>query len=262
MTRPLSRDEVRAVDRRAVEAFGMTGMVLMENAGRNAAEVIHRLAPGEPTTVVCGKGNNGGDGFVIARHLERLGHPVRILLAAEPRELAGDAAANHAIAAKAGIPIIDLSRADAESWRAAVAGDAVGVVVDAVLGTGAQGPPRGAIAAAIEAITAARQASTARSASRRTLVVAVDLPSGMDCDTGLPMGACVQADATVTFVARKKGFDAAAAASRTGEVHVVDIGVPKKLLSEMGIVDGEATRGRVKRASIASPSGRGRPQAG
>lgn len=235
MTRPLSRDEVRAVDRRAVEAFGMTGLVLMENAGRNAAEVIHRWAPGEPATVVCGKGNNGGDGFVIARHLERLGHPVRILLAAAPRELAGDAAANHAIAAKAGIPIIDLSRADADAWRAAVAGDAGGVVVDAVLGTGAQGPPRGTIAAAIEAITSARQASAALAASRRIRVVAVDLPSGMDCDTGLPMGACVQADATVTFVARKKGFDAEDAASRTGEVHVVDIGVPKKLLSEMGI---------------------------
>lgn len=241
MTRPLSRDEIRAVDRRAVDAFGMTGLVLMENAGRNAAEVIHRLVPGEPATVVCGKGNNGGDGFVIARHLERLGHPVRVLLAAGPRELAGDAAANHAIAFKAGIPVIDLSGADAAAWLAALAKERGGVVVDAILGTGGQGPPRGAMAAAIEAINEARRASPARPALRGILVVAIDLPSGMDCDTGLPMGACVRADATVTFVARKKGFDTAAATSWTGDVHVVDIGVPKKLLAEMGISSGTGT---------------------
>ena len=225
--RPLSRDEVRSLDRRAIEEYGMAGIVLMENAGRNAAGVIDSLWPGRAVCIACGKGNNAGDGFVIARHLELLGHDVRLLLAASPNELAGDAAANFRIAERAEIPIVDLSTAGSLAWQDALAegiASAEVVLVDALLGTGAQGPPRGTLAVAIAAINAVR------SGSPRTRVVAIDLPSGLDCDTGRAAGACVRADATVTFVARKLGFDSPEADRFTGTIHVVGIGVPKKLL--------------------------------
>ena len=232
--RPLSRHEVRAIDRRAIEEFGMAGVVLMENAGRNAAAVIDSLWPGLPVRIACGKGNNAGDGFVIARHLELLGHDVRLLLAASPKELAGDAAVNFRVAERAGMPIADLSAAGSIDWQAALKDGSAGgdeasndlVLVDALLGTGAQGPPRGPVATAIAAINAARAARP------RSRVVAIDLPSGLDCDTGTAAGECVQADTTVTFVAPKLGFDTPQAHGFTGAVHVVGIGVPRKLLAE------------------------------
>jgi len=219
--RPLSRTEVRDVDRRAIEEFGLPGIVLMENAGRNAALLLHDRAPLARIAIACGKGNNAGDGFVMARHLENLGHDVRLLLAAEPAEYRGDAAINCGVAEKAGIPALVLAMASGAEWEQALAG--ADWIVDALLGTGATGAPRDGIATAIDAIN---------SAARRwkTLVYAVDLPSGMDCDTGAAAGACVRADVTATLVARKIGFDEPAAAQWLGEVHVLDIGVPKQLL--------------------------------
>src|SRR5947208_13661400 len=101
----LSRDEVRAVDRRAIEDFGIPGMVLMENAGRGAAELLLALGIHGRVVVCCGKGNNGGDGFVIARHLDRAGVPVRVLLFCRPEELTGDAALTYRIIARAGPPL-------------------------------------------------------------------------------------------------------------------------------------------------------------
>jgi hydroxyethylthiazole kinase-like uncharacterized protein yjeF len=124
--RALSRDEVREVDRRAIEDFGLPGVVLMENAGRNAAALVHSLATAngsnDTVTIVCGKGNNGGDGFVIARHLENLGHDVRLLLARDPADCSGDAAINQRVAERAGQPIECLDGADVPRWHAAIAG--------------------------------------------------------------------------------------------------------------------------------------------
>src|SRR5215475_15723428 len=102
----LSREQVRAIDRRAIEEFGVPGVVLMENAGRGAAEVLLALGARGPVVVCCGKGNNGGDGFVIARHLDNRAVPLRVLLFGRPDELAGDAAINYQIIAKSGLPII------------------------------------------------------------------------------------------------------------------------------------------------------------
>ena len=227
--RSLTRDEVRDVDRRAIADFGLPGIVLMENAGRNAAALVHSLAsaagPAGPVTIVCGKGNNGGDGFVIARHLENLGHEVRLLLASAPAEATGDAAINQRVVERSGQSITCLVDATAADWDRALAG--ASWIVDALLGTGATGPARGPIATAIEGINAVRDQGTAR-------VFAVDLPSGLDCDTGLPLGPCVRADATGTFVARKVGFDQPGADVFTGRVHVLDIGVPRALLREIG----------------------------
>lgn len=221
--RPLSRAEVRSVDARAIGEWQVPGIVLMENAGRGTAELLHRLA-GAPcrVAIACGRGNNGGDGFVIARHLENLGHDVRILLACDPAAIEGDAAINRAIVERAAIPTMALAGADEATWLAALG--SADWIVDALLGTGASGPPRGAVAAAIRAIVAAR----GRAGNVR--VLAVDLPSGLDCDSGRAPGDCVRADATATFVARKLGFDAPGAEAFTGDVHVVGIGVPYRLL--------------------------------
>ena len=224
--RSLTRAEVREVDRLAIEEFGLPGIVLMENAGRNAAALLHALAPGAAIAIVCGRGNNGGDGFVMARHLELAGHSVRLVLACDPDTIAGDAATNRRVAAAAGIPLTVLAEASAAAWADRLAG--VDWVVDALLGTGAAGPARGATATAITAVNRTRDAGGTR-------VFAVDLPSGLDCDTGRPLGPCVRADVTATFVARKIGFDAAGAAAFTGTVHVLDIGAPRRLLAGLGL---------------------------
>ena len=221
----LTRSQVREIDRRAIEEFGLPGIVLMENAGRGAAELLHGLAPGASVAIVCGKGNNAGDGFVIARHLENLGHVVRLLLACDPAELRGDAAIAWRVADKACIPAAPLATATAAEWERSLA--EADWIVDALLGTGVTGSPRDAIATAIEAVNAA--------ARHGAKVFAVDLPSGLDCDTGEPLGPCVRADVTATFVARKIGFDQPGSERHTGTVHVVDIGVPRGLLCRLGL---------------------------
>ena len=215
--RPLTRAEVRAVDRRAIEDFGLPGIVLMENAGRNAALLLHERAPAARVAIVCGKGNNAGDGFVIARHLVNLGHAVKLLLACEPADYRGDTAVNWQVVEKAGIPATVLATASRDEWERAIAG--CDWIVDALLGTGASGPPRGAIATAIEAVNAVAE-------RERAGVFAVDLPSGLDCDTGAAPGVCIRANLTGTFVAPKVGFAAPAAAAFLGEVRVLDIGAP------------------------------------
>jgi NAD(P)H-hydrate epimerase len=213
----LNRRRSRLVDQWAIERYGMSGLVLMENAGRGGVEVMQAVGLGGPVVVCCGRGNNGGDGFVMARHLDNRGVAVRVLLFADPTTFSGDAAANYAIIAKSGLsiespPIVDLDRALAGA----------GCVVDALLGTGSQGEPRPPLDAVIDAIN--RQTAP---------VVAVDLPSGLDCDTGESAMHTIRAAHTVTFVAAKPGLIAAQAAPRVGRLHVVDIGVPRKLLREI-----------------------------
>jgi len=216
--RPLSRAEVREVDRLAIDEYGVPGVVLMENAGAGAARLLESLGVAGPVAIVCGKGNNGGDGFVIARHLDIAGFDVRLLLACQPGEIRGDAAVNFRIVTRAGLTIMCLADPDRADWEAGLADAAW--IVDALLGTGASGPPTGPAARAIAAINAVR----ARGATR---VFAVDLPSGLDCDSGKPAGECVRADETATFVAPKRGFDAPGADAFTGRVHVVGIGAPR-----------------------------------
>ena len=222
--RSLSRADVREVDRAAIEDCGVPGVVLMENAGAGVARLLESLGITGPVAIACGKGNNGGDGFVIARHLDVAGHPVKLLLACRPDEVRGDAAVNLAVATRSGLALETLAEADQATWERSLTGAAW--IVDALLGTGASGAPTGTIAAAIEAINATRRGGGPR-------VLAVDLPSGLDCDTGTAPGACVRADVTATFVARKLGFDAAGAAGFTGAVHVIGIGAPRAALARL-----------------------------
>jgi NAD(P)H-hydrate epimerase len=219
MLRPLNRNEVREVDQRAVSELGMPGIVLMENAGRGAAELLMNLGIGGAVVVCAGRGNNGGDGFVIARHLENHGFGVRVLLFADSQKLEGDAAANFRILRAAGTPVFEYHTATKlDTWAADIRSSAW--IVDALLGTGMQGAVREPTATVIHHIN-----------NSGVPVLAVDLPSGLDCDTGQSLGDCVRAAHTATFVARKVGFDAPEAREFTGEVHVVDIGVSQSLLS-------------------------------
>jgi NAD(P)H-hydrate epimerase len=224
----LARQEVRELDRLANEEYGVSGIVLMENAGANTARLLEASGIPGPVVIACGRGNNGGDGFVIARHLEAAGHRVRVLRAAVPEAYAGDAATNLRIAERSGISIICLADADEAAWRRELTTAAW--IVDALLGTGAVGPPRGAVAIAITAINDVRAAAGDFAAR----VLAVDLPSGLDADTGEAAGACVRADHTATFVAEKAGFANPAAAAFTGTVHVLGIGAPGSLLQTFG----------------------------
>jgi NAD(P)H-hydrate epimerase len=215
--KPLTRSEVREIDRRAIEEFGLPGVVLMENAGRNAALLLHERAPTARVAIVCGKGNNAGDGFVIARHLVNRGHRVRLLMACNPAEYRGDAAVNWRVVEKMGIRADRLADASPDAWERALAG--ADWIVDALLGTGAMGAPRGSIATAIEAVNAV-------AARDHAAVFAVDVPSGLDCDTGAALGPCIRANLTGTFVAPKVGFAQPGAAAWLGEVRVLDIGAP------------------------------------
>jgi NAD(P)H-hydrate epimerase len=217
----LTREQSRRVDKTAQDEFGFSGLVLMENAGRGVADVLCRLGIAAPVVVCCGKGNNAGDGFVIARHLDLRGHAVRALLWAEPKELAGDAAANFAILTKTDVPIeVFGNTEDAAGLSASLGGAAW--IVDALLGTGARGEPRPPLAGVIDRLNAAAAPK-----------LAVDLPSGLDCDTGEPAAHTIRAAETCTFVASKIGFAAPQAAPYLGRVHVLDIGVPRKLIDRV-----------------------------
>jgi NAD(P)H-hydrate epimerase len=220
--RALTRAEVRSVDHRAMTEYGIPGVVLMENAGRGCAELINRDWPAGTAVICCGKGNNGGDGFVIARYLEKAGWNVRVRLIHSPDQTTGDAAVFLQSVLKAGTdvrvirdPVDSQTEAMAIHWSHFMSElKTADLIVDALLGTGLSGEVKSPYAEVIEAINAAE-----------SLILAIDLPSGLDCNTGTPLGLCVRATRTATMVARKIGFDAPGSVAFTGPVDVVDIGL-------------------------------------
>jgi NAD(P)H-hydrate epimerase len=215
----LTRDQCRQIDRVAIEEYGISSLVLMENAGRGCVEVLERLGIDGPIVILCGKGNNAGDGFVIARHLEIRGYSYRVLLLCPLRELRGDAAVNFAILQKANTTIFDLSLNVSPSRLNEYGADAAWLV-DAMLGTGAVGNPRAPFDLAIDWMN-----------SHPAKKLAVDVPSGLDCDTGQQATHTVRADHTCTFAATKIGFRQLTAKQFTGTIHVCDIGVPPTLVN-------------------------------
>jgi len=225
MKTSISRDEARELDRRAAAEFGIPTLVLMENAGRGVADKICQFGIDGPVIICCGKGNNGGDGLVIARHLDLRRVSVEVLLFCEPGELAGDALTNYQIVSRSKIPLMVCADASepAPSWRHAVSEKfrRAGWIVDALLGTGAVGAPRPPYDKAIEYLNRAERP-----------VVSVDLPSGLDCETGIPAAQTVQATHTCTFVGPKPGFAQPAAQAVLGKVHVLNIGAPRVLVDE------------------------------
>ena len=216
--RPLSRAEVRALDARAADELGLPTLLLMENAGRGAAALLRdQLRPGDDVAILCGPGNNGGDGGVVARHLDGWGFGVRVAWLDKPGGLVGDPSTQYRILDRSNIRQSvwdEPTRAEIDAFL----GDAAWVV-DGLLGTGADRPVEGRLRGIIEAINA-----------RGRPVLALDLPSGLDADSGEPLGIAVRASMTATFVAPKLGFDRPGARAYTGAVHVVDIGLPGCLL--------------------------------
>jgi NAD(P)H-hydrate epimerase len=213
-----TREQVRRVDQIAIEDYAVPGIVLMENAGRSAAEIIHRVAPPGITAILCGSGNNAGDGYVIARHLQLAGREVRIVSIVDLKKLTGDARTNAVIAQKSGIIIQSVKSAD--EIRESLS--RVATIVDALLGTGAQGQLRGLFADAVNIAN-----------SHEAMRVAIDIPTGLDCDTGQAGDPAFRASHTITFVASKVGFEQETADAYVGVVHEVGIGAPKKLLDEL-----------------------------
>lgn len=245
----LSRAQMRDFDKFAVESCNVPGVVLMENAGRGAADVLsamiaerqartdtspgqrrfptrHVAAPGQPAryplhakvVVVCGAGNNGGDGYVVARHLMARGADVEVFLAASSEKVTGDARINHDAYIDLGGRLTQLPRgAEGPDFETAL--EEADFIVDAIFGTGLDRPIRGHLLDMISAINA----SKAR-------VVALDVPSGLDADSGSPLGASVHADDTVTFAHLKIGLLTPEGARLAGNVHVVDLGVPDGLI--------------------------------
>lgn len=219
----VTAEEMRGIDRAAIERIGIPALALMENAGRATAEEAIALAGGAASgvmrrwLVLAGKGNNGGDGVVAARHLAEAGYDVFIVYAVDPATFVGEAATQRDIAARLGLPsaaydgsAIDWSRFDG--------------VIDALLGTGSRGAPQGAYAALI------------RAANDSGLpIVAVDIPSGLDADTGQTHDPCIRAARTVALAFAKRGLAQHPGAAAAGEVVVRPIGIPAALAERQGV---------------------------
>lgn len=211
----LSRSEARAIDKAAMETYGIPGIVLMENAGRGIVDYFLAQKPQGKIVICCGKGNNGGDGYVIARHLDNQNIPVHILSFAKPSEIMGDAKINYDIVLKSNIHLTPIHQQDIASelfdaeW-----------IIDGLLGTGLQGEVQEPFVDVIHAINQARKK-----------VLAIDIPSGLDCDTGEPLGCAIIADCTATMVGMKKGFNNPHAKNYLGHIFIVDIGIPKQLFT-------------------------------
>jgi hydroxyethylthiazole kinase-like uncharacterized protein yjeF len=211
LTPLLDAETMRGVDRWAIEERGVPSLELMERAGAGVTRIVERLAPDGAVSVVCGKGNNGGDGLVVARLLREAGRGVTVVCAAPLDEFVGDARVN--LERLPGEAPLELTEdRERSEWALTEAT----VIVDALLGTGFQGEPRGAAGEAIEAVNAARAP-----------VVSVDVPSGVDSSTGVASGAAVRAAVTVTFHAGKPGLWIAPGKVHAGEVHTIDIGIPR-----------------------------------
>ena len=225
----LSVAQVRDVDRRAIEDYGLPGIVLMENAGRGCAELLQNRtvrSNGPPRAVICcGRGNNGGDGFVIARHLELAGWDVQVVLFHDPITVHGDAVIALRVVQAGKTPLRIFEN---ETAFAAAQAEFVSLlqnadwIVDALLGTGTTGALRAPYPKIVQAINAAGRP-----------ILAVDLPTGLDAETGTVAGDCIQATVTATFVAVKTGFQNPAAKPFLGEIVVINIGVPKRLLEAL-----------------------------
>ena len=226
----LSRAKVREVDAVAMDEYSLPGIVLMENAGRNASEAIVRLFDSisdQNVVVVVGPGNNGGDGLVIARYLELAGAKVRVVLASPPQRFRGDSLTNLEIINRSGINQVCLAGAVAVQWQNALL--SATCLIDAILGTGATDAARGDSKVAIESILGRMKIDP------RPRVISIDVPSGFDCDRGVPCGPCVCANETLTFVASKQGFKTNGAEIYTGRIQIVDIGVPQVVRNRFGL---------------------------
>lgn len=218
----VTASEMAEIDRLAIENVGIPGDVLMENAGGKVAEVIvnhANILPDAHVVILCGKGNNGGDGYVVARYLLDKGAQVTAISTNVCADLKGSAALNCENLHKLGVSVLQLDVREHVSLL-----QQAQLVVDALLGTGVTGPLRTDLAAIVEAVN-----------SCGAPVVAIDLPTGMETDTGQVPGACIRADWTVTMGHLKRGLLFSPAREHAGQIFVADIGFPKKVARESGV---------------------------
>jgi NAD(P)H-hydrate epimerase len=213
----LTRQQVREIDRRSTSDYHIPSIVLMENAARAVTDAaMHFLSGSAKTTLIlCGGGNNGGDGLAVARHLHNRGIAVSIGLTIAPEKYQGDALINWNIILAMGLPISAIT-------APAIAQSGPDLIIDAIFGTGLGKAPRAPFGQLVAAIKHLGRP-----------VLAVDVPSGMDCDTGQALGDCIAADVTVSFVAEKAGFGNPSSRELTGRVIVGDIGCPIELIAEV-----------------------------
>lgn len=214
----MSRDEVHAFDAWAINELGIQGVVLMENAGRSCAElIIEKLADIEKpkVSIFCGTGNNGGDGCVIARHLLNRRFDVTVIVCGDKAKIKDDAKMNLSIVEQLSRNVVQLNPSQTTSNTIIEHCRGRDMLVDALFGTGLEGELRGDYQQLISTINA-----------QEMPVLAVDIPSGLDCDTGRVLGQAVKAVCTVTFVAVKKGFTTSdEVLEYTGDIYVASIGI-------------------------------------
>lgn len=213
----MSRDQTRAFDAWAINTLGIPSVALMENAGRSCAELIKdklKNIAKPKVCIFCGTGNNGGDGYVIARHLLNSNYKVTVVLCGDRNKVKGDAKTNLDILEKIGQSIEQLNLDDDDiPGRVKTFASDADILVDAIFGTGLTGQLSAEYKELLESIN-----------SQKRPIWAVDIPSGLDCDTGEPLGLAIRASCTVTFAAVKKGFTTAKANAYTGEIFVASIG--------------------------------------
>jgi NAD(P)H-hydrate epimerase len=226
MMHAYSGDQMRSFDEHVINHCNVPGTILMENAGRGAADVVeHHLGQASsgdgPVTIVCGSGNNGGDGFVVARHLLARGWPVRVLLASAADRLAGDAKTNYDALRGVGGDVELLDEGLGETLPAIL--NTSRVVVDALLGTGLDREVGGRYRQIIEIINGSG-----------VPCCSLDIPSGLSSDTGAVLGVAVRATVTVTFAGLKLGLLSSTGADHAGRIHLADLGVPPGVGRKLG----------------------------
>src|SRR4030066_511731 len=223
MMKVATAEQMQELDRKAIEAYRIPGVVLMENAGRGAAEVISNTFPDiqrKKIAIIAGKGNNGGEGFVIARYLLNQGISVRVYLLTDPKGLRGDAETNSNIFHRMKGDVISVpSSKDFQKIKRDL--EEFAILVDGIFGTGLDAEVRGYYREVIDHLNTLQRP-----------IVAIDIPPGLDADTGKPLGTAIRASLTVTFGLPKIGHLISPGLNYVGEVKVIDIGIPKRLLEE------------------------------
>ncbi len=222
----VTAEEMRHIDQETINKIGIPGIVLMENAGLGVVNAIERnydTSSIKKISIFAGKGNNGGDGLVIARHLKNRGYNIKVYLLSSPDKFQGDALINLTIAQNMGLNIETiLSENDLEYHKTDIAGS--DLLIDAIFGTGLTGAVKGIPAKVINFLN-----------YTELPIVAVDLPSGLCSDTGRVEGECIKADLTVTMGLPKRGLLLYPGASLVGELEIVDIGIPSSVIESTGI---------------------------
>jgi len=218
----LTSKEMQFLDRITIEKVGISGIVLMENAGKAVADFItERWPPSAKVYIFCGPGNNGGDGLVVARHLFNRRYQVKVFMGVDKEKIKGDAATNYQIACNMGVNIKHVSSLSELPFPQESTGERKPIIVDALLGTGAKGSPRGIIKEMVNVINRCR-----------AIKIAVDIPTGVDADTGEVAGEAVKVNYTITFAYPKRGVYLYPGIDFSGEVKVVDIGIPKDIIEK------------------------------